>query len=103
MFNVSDEVKVDLLGQSMPQIIGALNSCSVGELGADDIIDFLALCMAAMLDNDSQLVTPRDLRLGSEVVAKRIEHRARELRTLRRPGEKSMLAAILEAPPQTDQ
>ena len=65
------------------------------EVSADDLVDFFSLGIAAILDNDSPLRTPRDLRLGSETAAKLIERRAKEFRAMQDQAGASWLSVAM--------
>lgn len=81
--NVPTEYKSQMLTAMVPTVVMTLSGgAQGGEATADDIIDFFAMAIASVLDNDSYLTTPRHLRIGAETAAKHIERRAREFRAM---------------------
>ncbi|MDO7841723.1 hypothetical protein [Sphingomonas immobilis] len=95
-FKVDDAAKFQLVQQVMPQLFDALASVSSdGDVCADDVIDFLSLCTATLLDNDTHLTTPRHLRLGAQTVAKHVERRTKELRAAQEGTGQSLLSLVL--------
>lgn len=65
------------------------------ELTGDDLLDFFALGIAAIIDNDTLLTTPRDRRLAVETARKHIERNVKELRTAHDESGVSLLSLIL--------
>ena len=64
---------------------------------ADDIMDFFAIAIAALLDNDSNLTTPRHLlRIGAETAAKHIERRAKKFRAMQGQAGISWFSLAME-------
>lgn len=81
--NVPTEYKSQMLQAMVPTaVIMLAQGAEGGEATADDIIDFFAMAIASVIDNDSYLTTPRHLRIGAETAAKHIERRAREFRAM---------------------
>jgi hypothetical protein len=104
--NVKTEYKAQVLGMLYPQLFDALaRGAEGGEVTADDIIDFFGMGIAAILDNDSHLTTPRHLRIGADTAAVRIEERAMEFRAMQEAAGVSWLSLKLaegETPQATD-
>jgi hypothetical protein len=98
IMKVSDQDKVTLYQEVMPSVMQYLAEHSGGhELSGDDLIDFLAMAIASVLDNDTYLTTPQDLRKGAEAAAKHIARWTRVLREHRVQGM-SLLAATVGGP-----
>lgn len=70
-----------VLNLIMNQLAAMVPEGQVVEAG--DLLDFFALGVAAILDNDTHLRTPRDLRLGAETAAKLIERHAKDFRAMK--------------------
>jgi hypothetical protein len=97
--NVSSEDKMRVLGVLYPRLFEALAGCTEdGEVTGDDVVDFFAMAIGALLDNDSNLKTPRDLRLGADVVAKRTEVWAKEFRRVQDQSGVSWLSTVINPP-----
>ena len=97
VLNVTIDQKVEIMHVMFDPIMGALGAMSSGnDVSADDIIDFFALGIAMVLDNDTNLKTPQLLRLGAITATKMIDTRARQLRESRDESGMSLLAIILE-------
>ena len=97
-FNLSDPEKMGACASILPLVMDTLQSYHPDvELSADDIVDFHALCIASILENDTHIATPRDTRLAIETVSTFVKRWARSLRD-QRPGEDapSFLAYLLE-------
>lgn len=85
---------MDLLAAELPE--------GDDDLTGDDILDFFALGVAALIDNDSLLTTPRDLRLAVETARKHVDRHVKELRAAHDESGVSLLALMLEpAAPST--
>lgn len=81
--NVPTEYKSTMLTSFVPAVCHTLVAgAENGDATADDIIDFFAMAIASVLDNDSHLTSPRHLRIAAETAAKHIERRAREFRAM---------------------
>jgi len=75
------DYKMQMMLTMMPTVFDALaGGAEDGDVTADDVVDFFAMSVAAIIDNDTRLKTPRDLRMGAETVAKRMEGWAKEFR-----------------------
>ncbi|MCK8458553.1 hypothetical protein [Sphingomonas faeni] len=67
IMKVDDQAKIDLFQEIMPIVIKYLAANSADqELIADDIIDFFALSIASVIQNDTNLTTPQQQRKGVE-------------------------------------
>jgi 20S proteasome alpha/beta subunit len=95
---VPADAKLQLLGSTMGLIMDSLASHTPGELTADDILDFFAIGMAAVIDNDTHLTTPRDVRIASETAGKRVEQWTKELRKLQVEAGESFLSLAMKVP-----
>ena len=95
---VDDQAKIDLFQEILPIVMQYLATNSAdGNLEADDIIDFFALGIASVLENDTNLSTPSQLRKGGEAAAKHITHWVRLLRLDHESRGFSLLAATVGA------
>ena len=93
---VSVEHKMEILEALLPAMFDSLaDRAPEGEATADDVVDLLTMGLAAILDNDSHLKTPRDFRIWSEHIAKRTEARAKEFRVLQEKAGVSWLRTAL--------
>ena len=100
--NVTTDYKAQVLGILYPQLLSALAAgAQGGDVTGDDMVDFFALAIAAFIDHDTNLTTPKHLRLAADTAAIRIEQRAKEFRAMQRQAGISWLAVIL-AGVQTD-
>ena len=71
IMKVDDQAKIDLFQEIMPTMMQYLAANSPDEtLIADDIIDFFALSIASVIQNDTKLTTPRLQRKGVEAASK---------------------------------
>jgi hypothetical protein len=97
VLNVTIDQKVEIMHVMFDPILGALRGMAPEKnVSADDIIDFFALGIAMILDNDTNLTTPELLRLGAISATKMIDTRANQLRESRDETGMSLLAIILE-------
>ncbi|WP_304560260.1 hypothetical protein [Sphingomonas immobilis] len=62
----------------------------------DDLYAFFGLCFGALIDNDSNLTTPRDLRLGSETAAVHALSWVKKLKEMRGADGPSFLAYVVD-------
>ncbi|MDO7841755.1 hypothetical protein [Sphingomonas immobilis] len=62
----------------------------------DDLYSFFGLCVGALIDNDSHITTPRDIRLGAETSAVHAVGWAKRFREMRGDDGPSFLAFVLE-------
>ena len=75
IMKVDDQAKIDLFREIMPIVIQYLAANSANqELIADDIIDFFALSIASVTQNDTNLTTPQLQRKGVDAAGKHIAH-----------------------------
>lgn len=87
-FNITDEGKLKVLSELMDIVMAMLAQESGGgvkmnggrALSGDDLIDFFSLAIAAIIDQDDYLKTPRDLRLAAETVAGHVLRRLKAFR-----------------------
>ncbi len=93
---VSVEEKLSILSSVMNPVAEALAVASDGNaLSADDLIDFFALALAAVIDNDSHLTTPGHLRHAVDAVSKRLGERVKLLRQHQDEAGTSVLAEMM--------
>ena len=98
--NVSVEDKLAVLQAHFPAIMEELTNLAKGnDLTADDIIEFFALGIAAVIDNDTNFKSPREMRRAAEACAKLIDRRARDFRTLNEAAGFSSLEILLSPYP----
>jgi hypothetical protein len=99
MMNVSSEDKMKVLGVLYPRLFEALAGCTEdGEVTGDDVVDFFAMAIGALLDNDSNLTTPQQLRLGVATAAKRAEVWTKEFRKVQDATGTSWLSTVINEP-----
>ncbi len=97
VLNVTIDQKVEIMHVMFDPIMGALGAMSPeNQVSADDLIDFFALGIAMILDNDTNLKTQQHIRLGAITATKMIDTRAKQLRESRDETGMSLLAIILE-------
>ncbi|MGH6782482.1 MAG: hypothetical protein ACREB5_10310 [Sphingomonadaceae bacterium] len=90
--------QVEILSVLMDPVMQALGNCSKdGEVSSDDILDLFALAIATVIDNDSHLKTPGDLRQGVATAAQRIEEHVRALRVAHELSGISTFTQLLAA------
>ncbi|WP_156348834.1 hypothetical protein [Sphingomonas sp. Leaf230] len=95
---VDDQAKIDLFQEIMPIVMQYLAANSPDrELIADDIIDFYALSIASVIENDTDLTTPQQQRKGVEAAAKHISHWVRLLKLDHEARGASLLAMTIGA------
>ena len=97
-FNRSDPEKMGACASILPLVMDTLQSYHPdAELSADDIVDFHALCIAALLENDTHIVTLRDTRMATETVSTYVKRWTKSLRD-QRPSDDapSFFAYLLE-------
>ena len=98
---VSTGYKAEMMAQLFSQVGAYLAAESEGgEATADDIIDFFAFGIAMVIDNDSDLRTPRDLRLASDTAKALIDRNVKALRAMHENGEPTFLAMGCRAVPR---
>jgi hypothetical protein len=95
---VEDQAKIDLFQEIMPIVMQYLAANSPDEaLVADDIIDFFALSIASVIQNDTNLTTPQLQRKGIEAAGKHIAHWVRLLKLEHESRGASLLAMTIGA------
>jgi hypothetical protein len=95
---VTDQAKIDLFQEVMPMVMQYLAANSPDRaLIADDIIDFFALSIAAVIENDTDLTTPQQQRKGVEAAGKHIAHWVRLLKLDHESRGASLLAMTIGA------
>jgi hypothetical protein len=62
----------------------------------DDLNSFFGLCVGVLIDNDSHLTTPRDIRLGGETSAVHAIGWAKRFREMRGDDRPSFFAYVME-------
>lgn len=92
--------KLDAMQEILLPVLDMLGkNAEDGDLTADDIIDFFAIGIAAVIDNDTNLTTPGDLRKAAQVATKMIEGRVKELRALQAQEGQSFLDLVISGTP----
>jgi hypothetical protein len=98
IMKVDDQAKIDLSQEIMPIVMQYLAANSPDEaLVADDIIDFFALSIASVIQNDTNLTTPQLQRKGVEAAGKHIAHWVRLLKLEHEQRGASLLAMTMGA------
>jgi hypothetical protein len=98
IMKVDDQAKIDLFQEIMPIVMQYLAANSADrELIADDIIDFFALSIASVIQNDTNLTTPQLQRKGVEAAGKHIAHWVRLLQLDHEQRGASLLAMTMGA------
>ena len=93
---VDDQAKIDLFQVIAPIVMQYLAANSPDRaLIADDIIDFFALSIAAVIENDTDLSTLQHLRKAGEAAGKHIAHWVRLLKLDHEHRGVSLLAMTL--------
>lgn len=93
---VSAEQKIEIASSLLPTLMHYLTQLTPdGEVRADDILETLALCIAAILEHDTHIVTPKHTRMALETVEVMVKHWAKTLRDHRAAPDVSFLSAIL--------
>lgn len=98
IMKVDDQAKIDLFQEIMPIVMQYLAANSANqELIADDIIDFFALSIASVIQNDTNLTTPQLQRKGIEAAGKHISHWVQLLKLDHEQRGASLLAMTIGA------
>jgi len=98
IMKVDDQAKIDLFQEIMPIVMQYLAANSADQaLIADDIIDFFALSIASVIQNDTNLTTPQLQRKGVEAASKHIAHWVRLLKLDHEQRGASLLAMTMGA------
>ncbi len=98
IMKVDDQAKIDLFQEIMPIVMQYLAANSANqELIADDIIDFFALSIASVIQNDTNLTTPQLQRKGIEAAGKHISHWVQLLKLDHEHRGASLLAMTMGA------
>lgn len=98
ILKVDDQAKIDLFQEIMPIVMQYLAANSPDQaLIADDIIDFFALSIASIIQNDTDLTTPQLQRKGVEAAGKHISHWVRLLELDQTQRGASLLAMTIGA------
>jgi hypothetical protein len=98
IMKVDDQAKIDLFQEIMPIVMQYLAANSAdGALIADDIIDFFALSIASVIQNDTNLATPQLQRKGVDAAGKHIAHWVRLLKLDNEQRGASLLAMTMGA------
>ncbi len=98
IMKVDDQTKIDLFQEIMPIVMQYLAANSADqELIADDIIDFFALSIASVIQNDTKLTTPQLQRKGVEAAGRHISHWVRLLKLDHDQRGASLLAMTMGA------
>jgi hypothetical protein len=95
---VDDQAKIDLFQEVIPIVMQYLAANSPDNaLIADDIIDFFALSIASVIENDADLATRQQERQGVEAAGKHIAHWVRHLKLEHETRGNSLLAMTIGA------
>lgn len=98
IMKVDDQAKIDLFQEIMPIVMQYLAANSAdGAVIADDIIDFFALSIASVIQNDTNLATPQLQRKGVDAAGKHIAHWVRLLKLDNEQRGASLLAMTMGA------
>lgn len=98
IMKVDDQAKIDLFQEIMPIVMQYLAANSADQaLIADDIVDFFALSIASVIQNDTNLTTPQLQRKGVEAAGKHIAHWVRLLKLDHEQRGASLLAMTMGA------
>ncbi len=98
IMKVDDQAKIDLFQEIMPIVMQYLAANSADKaLIADDIIDFFALSIASVIQNDTNLANPLLQRRGVEAAGKHITHWVRLLKLDHEQRGASLLAMTMGA------
>lgn len=98
MMKVVDQAKIDLFQEIMPIVMQYLAANSPDQaLIADDIIDFFALLIASVIQNDTNLTTQQLQRKGVEAAGKHIAHWVQLLKVDHEQRGASLLAMTMGA------
>jgi len=94
---VGIDAKVRLLAQLIDPLLAGLDAAAeMEEASGDDLFDFFALAMAALIDHDTRLVTAAELRFGVEGAGQRIGRHLAALRDVQARTGKSVFGCIVE-------
>jgi hypothetical protein len=98
IMKVDDQAKIDLFQKIMPIVMQYLAANSPDQaLVADDTIDFFALSIASVIQNDTNLTTPQLQRKGVEAAGRHIAHWVRLLKLDNQTRGASLLAMTMGA------
>jgi hypothetical protein len=101
--NVPLKAKADIMKAMWLPVMDALGgSANGGEITGDDLLEFFALGMAMVLDNDTNIVTPRDVRLSQEAAKSHVMRWMKVLREVRAGGGRSFLSRCTNPEPGDD-
>ncbi|KTF69772.1 hypothetical protein ACNFJ7_02340 [Sphingomonas sp. HT-1] len=93
---VSAEEKIEIASSLLPTLMHYLTQLTPDrQVRADDVLDSLALCVAAILENDTNIVTPKHTRMALDTVDVLVKRWAKDLRDHRAAPDVSFLSAIL--------
>ena len=103
IMKVDDQAKIDLFQEIMPIVMQYLAANSADqELIADDIIDFFALSIASVIQNDTNLTTTLMQHQAVEAAGKHIVHWVRLLTLDQEQRGASLLAMTMGAVPSDE-
>lgn len=98
IMKVDDQAKIDLFQEIMPIVMQYLAANSPDKaLIADDIVDFFALSIASVIQNETNLTTLQLQRKGVEAEGKHIAHWVRLLQLDHEQRGASLLAMTMGA------
>lgn len=80
LLRIDDDVKIHTLQMVMGTVEREFRAATGAPPGADDVLDFYALAIGALLDADTHLATEEDFHLGALTAANRIKSRAIQMR-----------------------
>lgn len=98
VFNLLDAEKMGACASLMPLVMDTLQSYHRDkELSGDDLIDFYALCIASVLDNDTHIANGAQMQLGMVTVMEHLQRWTLSLRNQRPDADApSFLAYLLQ-------
>ena len=99
---INEAEQIEIISPMVRVIMGAIAAKSPnGEVTGDDVLSLHALGIALMIDNDTNLRTPRDRRLAVETAKKHVERWMRVLDAVKKETGMSALSRMLDAPDQS--
>jgi hypothetical protein len=94
---LSEQELMGTYSEFMPVVMDMLQSFHAAmPITGDDLYSFFGLCVGALIDNDSHLTTPRDIRLGAETSAVHAIGWAKRFREMRGDDGPSFLDYVME-------
>ncbi len=94
LLSIDDDVKIGTLQVVMGTVEREFRAVAGRPPKADDVLDFYALAIGALLDADTHLQTDEDFQLGALTAASHIKSRAIQLRASHDAHGRSFYEAI---------